>query len=225
MRRYGWRAYALPILSVITVAVLVRGAPSTASAHTAAGPRAPSVGHALSGQATSGTTSGAGPVQVEGLTTGAAGFAAGAAPPPTPVVLSLGDDAVSCATNSYRQLVLVSISKQHLWACEGGKQVTSVAVTTGRTLDNDQTPLGSWRVQAKQRDRYLLGPGYRDYVHYWVPFNGDFGLHDAPWQTMPFGSQNYLTQGSHGCVHLPTATMAWLYRWASVGNTVVTIKS
>lgn len=53
----------------------------------------------------------------------------------------------------------------------------------------------------KQRNRYLVGPGYRDYVHYWVPFNGDFGLHGPSWQTM-----------------------AWLYRWGRVGSTVVTIE-
>jgi lipoprotein-anchoring transpeptidase ErfK/SrfK len=62
-------------------------------------------------------------------------------------------------------------------------------------------------------------------VLYWVPFNGDFGLHDAPWQTMPFGSKDYPEHGSHGCVHVPAATMAWLYRWSSVGDTVVTVEA
>ncbi len=224
---YGWRAYALPILSVVTVAALFRSTPATVSAHTAS---APTASRSTSGaphpdqtiSAADRPTGSAG-VQVEGLTSGAALFDPGAAP--APVVINLGDDAVSCATNRYQQLVVVSISKQHLWACEAGKQIRSVAVTTGRTLDGDQTPLGSWRVQAKQRHRYLVGPGYRDYVQYWVPFNGDFGLHDASWQTMPFGSQNYRQQGSHGCVHLPTAAMAWLYQWATVGRTVVTVES
>jgi lipoprotein-anchoring transpeptidase ErfK/SrfK len=156
---------------------------------------------------------------VEGLTGGDA-FGAGATP--APVVISLGDDGMS--QNTYGRLVLVSISRQHLWTCQGSMQVRDAAVTTGATVDNDQTPLGSWRVQAKQRDRFLVGPGYKDYVHYWVPFNGDFGLHDAPWQTMPFGSKNWSTQGSHGCVHVPTATMAWLYRWSRVGSTVVTVE-
>lgn len=135
------------------------------------------------------------------------------------------DDATSCAGNHYAQLVLVSISRQHLWACEGQKQVNSTPVTTGETDNGDHTPLGSWRVQDKQRDRYLVGPGYRDYVQYWMPYDGDFGLHDASWQRMPFGSQGYKTRGSHGCVHLPTPTMAWLYTWAHVNQTVVTIEA
>jgi lipoprotein-anchoring transpeptidase ErfK/SrfK len=120
--------------------------------------------------------------------------------------------------------VLVSISQQRLWACDRSRQVNSTSVTTGRVVDHDRTPVGSWRVQAKQRNRYLVGPGYRDYVHFWVPFNGDFGLHDAPWQKMPFGSPKWRTNGSHGCVHVPTATMDWLYRWAEVGTTVVTVE-
>ena len=61
-------------------------------------------------------------------------------------------------------------------------------------------------------------------VLYLLLFNGDFGLHDAPWQTMPFGSAHWRTQGSHGCGHVPTPTMAWLYHWARVGSTVVTIE-
>ena len=162
-------------------------------------------------------------MQVEGLDKASAQFAAGVTP--APVVVSTTDDGISCATNPYSQLVLVSISKQHLWACEGHREVDSTPVTTGKTVDNDQTPLGSWRVQDKQRDRYLVGPGYRDYVHFWMPFNGDFGLHDAPWQTMAYGSKAYTVHGSHGCVHVPHASMAWLYSWSSTGDTVVTIES
>jgi hypothetical protein len=75
-------------------------------------------------------------VKVEGLTTGDAGFDAGSTP--APVVINLCNDATSCATNTYRQLVLVSISPQHLWACEGGREVSSTAVTTGATVDHDR---------------------------------------------------------------------------------------
>ena len=207
--RYGWRAYALPILAVVTVAALVR--------------QPNSGGHpAARAAARPGSGSTAGGVQVEGLTGSGTDFRAGSTP--APIAVTLGTDARSCATNTYRKLVIVSISKQHLWACEGAKQVNSTPVTTGKVVGHDQTPLGSWRVQDKQRNRYLTGPGYRDYVHYWVPFNGDFGLHDAPWQTMPFGSKDWRTKGSHGCVHVPTATMAWIYRWSQVGSTVVTVE-
>src|SRR5579875_602639 len=197
--QYGWRAYALPILSVVTVAALVH-AHGTATGHpSGAGGHRPAQAAALSG--TGRTRSAAGhQVQTEGFSSGESGYRAGATP--APVVLHLkSDDVSSCAQNTYSKLILVSVQSQHLWACQGHRQVSETPITTGRTDNGDQTPTGSWRVQAKQRDRYLVGPGYKDYVKYWLPFNGDFGLHDAPWQTMPFGSSKYHTQGSHGCVH------------------------
>jgi lipoprotein-anchoring transpeptidase ErfK/SrfK len=213
-RRYGWRAYALPILAAITIVALVGTAPSHAdSPSRSAGS---STDHVAAHDAASGTT------EVKQGTD--AGYAPAATP--KPIVISVtNDDDTTCADNGYTQLVVVSIHLQHLWACDGHRQVDSTPVTTGETDNGDQTPLGSWRVQAKQRDRYLVGPGYRDYVKYWVPFNGDFGFHDASWQTMPFGSQGYHAHGSHGCVHLPTATMAWFYKWATVYQTVVTIEA
>ncbi len=93
-------------------------------------------------------------------------------------------------------------------------------MTSGTPGPDTATPTGTWRVYAKETDRFLTGPGYREFVHYWVPFHGDFGFHDAAWQTMPFGSPQYKDHGSHGCLHLPDAAMSWLYRWIRIGATV-----
>lgn len=210
VRTYGWRAYALPALTVVTIVALVRP-----SGHHS--PAAATTTHRGNAQADAPHR------RVEGFAPGASKWQRGATPDAKVIRLNV-NDLSSCAQNTYRQLILVSLSEQHLWACEGRRQVNDTPVTTGSTVNGDQTPIGSWRLQDKQRDRYLVGPGYRDYVKYWMPFNGDFGLHDASWQTMPFGSQNYHVGGSHGCVHVPTPTMAWLYRWAAVGKTVVTIE-
>jgi lipoprotein-anchoring transpeptidase ErfK/SrfK len=196
------------MLSVVTLVALVQGAPSAASGHPA-----------------SAVTVDASKLAPTGAPAPGASVRISASVTPRPVTITLGDDAVSCLTNTYRKLVLVSITKQHLWACADHRQVNSTAVTTGASGSNDATPLGSWRVQGKQRDRYLVGPGYRDFVKYWVPFDGDFGLHDASWQTTPYGSPDYTQNGSHGCVHVPVSVMTWLYRWVRVGQTVVTISS
>lgn len=201
-RRYGWRAYALPILAAITVVTLVQGLPASAEHRTGATARQR--------------------VQVEGDGRAEAAFTRGSTP--RPVTITLASDEHTCAESTYARHVIVSISQQHLWACDGKRQVLQTPVTTGATARHDGTPLGSWQVEGRERNRYLVGPGYRDYVHYWVPFNGDFGLHDAPWEKSGYGSQDYRTKGSHGCVHLPRTDMAWLYRWATVGGTVVTIE-
>ncbi len=134
----------------------------------------------------------------------------------------------NCAENGASKLLLVSISQQHLWACDGTRLVKDTAVTTGapnapKGVD-DSTPTGSWHVYSKQTNRYLSGCDvngcWHDYVQYWLPFDGSVGFHDASWQTFPFGSSEYRTDGSHGCVHLPADFISWLYAWAPVGTTV-----
>jgi lipoprotein-anchoring transpeptidase ErfK/SrfK len=123
----------------------------------------------------------------------------------------------------------VSVAQQHAWVCAGAKQINDTAVTTGTTVIrngvDDNTPTGTWQIQAKYTDTYLKGSdangSWDDYVQYWMPFDGEIGFHDASWQTFPFGSSQYQTNGSHGCVHVPTAFIAWFYNWAHVGTTVV----
>ena len=118
--------------------------------------------------------------------------------------------------------IIVSISQQHLWVCTGTTQVYDTAVTTGAyKVAGDETPTGTWKIYAKQTNRYLSGPGYRYFVQYWIPFFGNYGFHDANWQTFPFGSPLYGTEGSHGCVHLPLTAVKWLFDWSSVGTTVM----
>jgi lipoprotein-anchoring transpeptidase ErfK/SrfK len=133
-----------------------------------------------------------------------------------------------CRTNpAGRQLLEVSIAEQRVWACDGTTLASTSPVTTGAyALANvdEATPTGTWAIQGKSTDVHLTGCNldgcWDDYVHYWLPFNGPFGFHDAPWQTFAFGSPKYALQGSHGCVHLPESEAAWVYRWAQVGTTV-----
>ncbi len=129
-----------------------------------------------------------------------------------------------CANNALSQVVVVSISQQHMWACEGYNQVYDTAITSGAYLAGTPTPTGTWHIYAKQRNLVLRGPTWNDPVSYWLPFYTDYGFHDASWQTFPFGDPAYADQGSHGCVHLPTPAMAWLYGWSHVG-TAVTISA
>lgn len=119
--------------------------------------------------------------------------------------------------------IVVSIHRQHLWACRHGQQVQSTEVTTG-AVDRDRgdrTPTGHWRIQRKQRDTWLVGATWSDRVNYWMPYDGTIGFHDAPWQRFPMGSAKYRLHGSHGCVHVPTHQMARLFHWARPGTRVI----
>jgi hypothetical protein len=136
-----------------------------------------------------------------------------------------------CADNTNGKLLLVSISQQRLWACNGLQLAYKSAVTTGAsalTNVDDATPIGTWHIYAKHTNTTLRGCDvngcWNDPVAYWIPFDGSVGFHDASWQTFPFGGAAYATNGSHGCVHLPTSTAAWVYGWAPIGTTV-TVRS
>lgn len=156
--------------------------------------------------------------------TGRTDAAAGIARTPTPAARAVAaQKAVPCAANHEAQLVLVSVRQQHLWLCAWHRLVRDTPVTTGAVaLPYRSTPTGAFTIQAHYTDQVLtLVDGAQYTVKYWIPFDAPlFGFHDSPWQTMPYGSPRYRTQGSHGCVHLPAAAMRFLYRWARVGATV-----
>jgi lipoprotein-anchoring transpeptidase ErfK/SrfK len=140
---------------------------------------------------------------------------------------STAQSADACAHNTAAQRVIVDISAQHSWFCTRSHTVYQTAVTTGAVdLPYDSTPLGSYRIQARNRHTTLtLASGAAYQVAYWIPFDGPlFGFHDASWQGIPFGSAEYRTKGSHGCVHMPLAAMKYLYDWAPVG-TPVTVRA
>ena len=125
-----------------------------------------------------------------------------------------------CQNNSGNQLILVSITQQHMWACEGSNLVNDSPISSGAYQLGYITPTGTWYVYGKSANINLIGPSWNDFVQYWLPFKSDYGFHDSSWQTFPYGSPDYATQGSHGCIHVPLTTMSWLYNWSSTGTTV-----
>ena len=136
-----------------------------------------------------------------------------------------------CAGNTVDQFVSIDITSRHLWACEGGKQVHNAKIITGmQNIPENATPPGTYKVYAKQQDAVLSGTAstgsWREPVAYWMPFldnqYGTYGFHDASWRNLKeFGATDpYSTKGSHGCVQMSVADMAWLYSWAKTGTTV-----
>ena len=127
-----------------------------------------------------------------------------------------------CGANPGGKRIYVSISEQLARACVAHEQMLLTSVTTGASTYGYGTPTGSWTVDAKVRDTTLYPAAGGAYpVQYWMPYVGNtYGFHDASWQTMPYGSALYRTEGSHGCVHVPLTAMAWLFNWAAVGTGV-----
>jgi lipoprotein-anchoring transpeptidase ErfK/SrfK len=154
---------------------------------------------------------------------------------PTPVVSKTPAVAAAptnyCAGNTLDELIKVSISQRHLWACQEAQEVYDTPVVTGiEYLAADLTPAGTYHIYGKYTDTTLRGCDttgcWNDYVNYWMPFlhneYGSYGLHDATWRSPgDFGNISPdSSNASHGCVELPLGAAKWLYDWASIGTTV-----
>ena len=69
------------------------------------------------------------------------------------------------------------------------------------------------------------GSDYECPVSYWVPFDGGIGFHDYIYQSDEmFGSQNYHTDGSHGCVRLNLNDAQKAYNEIETGDMVLVHK-
>ncbi|ENK1242262.1 L,D-transpeptidase/peptidoglycan binding protein [Clostridium botulinum] len=98
--------------------------------------------------------------------------------------------------------VEINITRQHLWFYKDGKLITQGAIVTGNPNRGNATPVGTYMLNYKQKDAVLMGPTYEAKVTYFMPFNGDIGIHDASWRPS-FGGDIYKRTGTHGCVNTP----------------------
>jgi hypothetical protein len=135
-----------------------------------------------------------------------------------------------CKSNQATQAVIVSLSQQHMWACQSQTVVYDNPIITGMNAYDDSTPLGSYKIYSKLTDQSLKGCDssgcWNDPVSYWLPYQqasgGTVGFHDATWrQPTDFGNiAPASNKGSHGCVEMPLAAAKWLYGWSAIGTSV-----
>lgn len=114
----------------------------------------------------------------------------------------------------------VSISAQHFWYYVDGVVVLESDFVSGDVAKGHDTPKGAYRIAYKARDQVLEGQGYSSPVSYWMPFVDGCGFHDASWRT-EFGGSIYLTNGSHGCLNLPSWAAKELYDLIEAGTAVL----
>lgn len=100
--------------------------------------------------------------------------------------------------------VEINLTAQHLFFYKEGKLIVETDFVSGNVSRNYGTPTGTYPIQYKENDATLNGEDYSTPVKYWMPFNGNIGMHDAPWRR-EFGKKIYLTGGSHGCINMPPA--------------------
>ena len=120
--------------------------------------------------------------------------------------------------NSY---VEIDLTNQHLYLFQNGSIVLETDFVSGNmSKAGCMTPPGVFGLTYKTKNAVLRGADYETPVNYWMPFNGNVGMHDATWRGS-FGGTIYLTSGSHGCVNLPLNMAAAIYEYVSTGFPVV----
>ncbi|MGA7913104.1 MAG: L,D-transpeptidase, partial [Candidatus Dormiibacterota bacterium] len=139
--------------------------------------------------------------------------------------------AVGCGHNVPNGKVIdVNLTRQSAVFYDDGCTAGSSLVTTGRA--GLRTPTGTYHIYAKYSPITFISAWPPSSPWYYTPENAQYGMefrrggffiHDAPWEPSTAfgpGSQNGV-DASHGCVHFPTPTMAWLYAWSPIGTTVI----
>ena len=125
-----------------------------------------------------------------------------------------GDDDIG---DSY---VEINLTDQHLYLYVDGELILETDFVSGNAANGNSTPAGVFGLTYKTRNAVLRGADYETPVHYWMPFNGNIGMHDATWRRS-FGGDIYLTNGSHGCINLPLKMAKSIYGYISAGFPVI----
>jgi len=116
--------------------------------------------------------------------------------------------------------VEINITRQHLWFYKDGKLITQGDVVTGNPNRGNSTKLGVYMINYKEKGSVLNGPNYESEVSYWMPFNGNIGIHDASWR-YSFGGDIYKSNGSHGCVNAPLYLAKIIFENIEAGTPII----
>jgi len=121
--------------------------------------------------------------------------------------------------NSY---VEADLSNQHLYLYSKGELVFETDFVSGAMNSTPDciTPAGVFDITYKTTNAVLRGSDYETPVSYWMPFYGNYGMHDATWR-WEFGGDIFMTNGSHGCLNLPLDSAATIYNYMHEGFPVI----
>ena len=124
--------------------------------------------------------------------------------------------------------VEVDLSRQYLWVYKGGQLQYESYLVSGLMDKAHYTPEGIYPLLNREKNATLKGEKlpngkytYESKVAYWMPFTYEgHGMHDASWRGY-FGSEEYIWNGSHGCINLPTESAAAIFDMVVPGMPVV----
>lgn len=113
----------------------------------------------------------------------------------------------------------VSLDEQHLWYYVDGEVYVDTPITSGSLAHGGTDPRVVY-VYTKIPNKWLNGPTWHNFVKYWVAIQGSIGIHDASWRK-EYGGQNYIYNGSHGCINTPLEAMEKIFDKVEIGTPVI----
>ena len=124
--------------------------------------------------------------------------------------------------------VEIDLSNQHLWVYRNYQCVLETDIVSGLMDERHFTPEGIFWMLSRETNTTLKGEqlpnntySYEAPVAYWMKLTEDgVGLHDADWKWV-FGGEEYIWNGSHGCVNLPVDLAGQIYNLTSYDTPVV----
>lgn len=116
--------------------------------------------------------------------------------------------------------VEINITSQRMWFYKDGKLITQGSIVTGDPSKGHSTKLGTYMLNYKEKESTLRGANYEAKVNYWMPFNGNIGIHDASWR-YSFGGEIYKGDGTHGCVNSPLYLAKTIFENIESGTPVI----
>lgn len=136
-----------------------------------------------------------------------------------PVYLYEGKDrSVNDIGDTYAE---ICITQQRMWCYKDGQLIADTPVVTGCHSTGYDTPSGSvWAIDAKKANAHFST--YNSDVDFWLPFNGDVGIHDASWRAEgTYGGDVWLNGGSHGCINTPYNAAQAIFQVLEIGDPVI----
>ena len=116
--------------------------------------------------------------------------------------------------------VEINLSAQHLFLYKDGELIVESDFVSGNESRGWATPAGAFPLTYKERNTTLKGANYATPVSYWMPFNGNIGMHDSSWRKS-YGKNIYKKNGSHGCINLPPDVAQIIYENIEKGMPVL----
>ena len=105
----------------------------------------------------------------------------------------------------------IDLTAQRMVFYKDGTPTADAQIVSGNPfVPNCATPAGCYTVGEMKSGYAVSGEDYPSAVNYWISFDGNLGINDAPWRTA-FGEQVYEFEGTHGSICAPSDQMQIIY--------------